>query len=441
MSGSFGQSPIGSPLWGDQLWATVPGIYREKDLENGGYLKQFIEAVAETFWSAHEYASRLPILRDAMRCEGGFSPRTITVSSVEIVTAEDSETGAAYVILNTEDDLLEVSPGWIVSGARSSHIRSVSAIGGYFTVAGTEDPTSSGVVTIKPPSMLAWLAKDFGTEVDEHEPETYQRNLVYRTSYAQALRGTKDGIIVRSKMSGYSATVRRLFRISSWYYNSLPTGNRFEIPGGSGKYYTDIEPRFLLFDEVRADVAVVDDLPPSSYSESIAVSSVSGTAPTWVLSLVDNPVGIVSVENATWYLQTGDETYYIDSVDLVGKTLTVTSATTTPTVGVYTLRYDARNAAIMSWRASHIVRIELEIIDDSLLNDPVFLEESLTRLIAKLKRVTPAHVEFAQIVFTLRAATVIRVTKSISGYMRLYGKFDEIPADTHPVDQYEETPL
>jgi len=441
--GSFGDSPIGSGTWGEQLWMTVPGVYRNRDEDNGGYLKKLIDAVSDTLWRCHEYGGALPLMRDAMKVEGGFNRLMIEISSIDIVSAEESEEHRGYMYLYTgsNEDLINVSIGDRVYGAMSCNVRSVNAVGGYITVYGTEDPRLNGAIEITAPSLLEYLGRDIGEEIDSHEPETYQRNLVQRACYWQGLRGTRQGIVVRSKMSGFEAVVRRLFRISEWFYRSLPAENVFEIPAGSNKFYTDIEPRFMLFDEVRADVAACDDLPPTAYSEDIEVVAINSFNSTTTLSLSAPVIGMLSADNGTWYVEREGRQYYIDSINEDLDEITVTSNIDTPEMGEYTLVHDARNTPMMSWRPSHVVRIELTIIDSSLLSDSIFLEDVLTRLIDKLKRAAPAHVVFAQIAFILRASTVLRIQKSITGYVRQFGHYDEIAADEQPADTYEESEL
>lgn len=435
----FGSSPIGQLDWGDRIWRSIPQIYREKDAENGDYFRLLIEAIADTFFATREKSSLLPRIRDAMHCEGGFTSQTLTITSASETTAEDSEDGKPYWTLYTSSSLLSVCPGWKYSGTRQGVIKAVSAIGEYVIVEGAENPTSEeDTLVVAPPSLLEYLAKDMGMEIDFHEPETYQRNLVERAVYWQARRGTEDGIILRSKMSGFNATVRRLFWITEWYYFALPAANTFEIPAGSGQYYTDIEPRFMRFDEVAADVTPVDDLPPTSYAEDIVVTAVTGTSPNWTLTISSPAVGMIG-NNESWTLTLGANSYYVESFS--DTEITVYAADHTPITGTYTLSYNARNVPSIIWRPAHKVRIELEIIEPERLSEPDFLEGALTRLIRKLQKQVPAHVEFAQIAFTLSPSTVVEIATSIAGYMREYDHYDIVEADVQPADTYTETEL
>jgi len=432
-------APAGQADWNTVVWKLIPSYYREKDAENNGYLSLLVEAFAETFWDLHEKAKYLPTLKNAFLVEGGFTEISFTVLSTELVTASESEDGLPYWIITVEEteDLLSVCPGWHYSGLRKGLIRSVSAIAGTITIAGLEQPADETIVTVHAPSMLEYLAKDNGVEIDFHEPETYQRNLVARASYWQAKRGTEQGILLRAKMAGFNATVHQLYWITEAIYNALPSANAFEIPSGSGKYYTDLTPSFAHFDTLSADVMPLDTM-PAVYTETVTVNTVTVADNQYTLELSSASTGMVGVD-ADWKLTRGDRSYYVDRFE--DTTVYVTSLDEVPESGEYTLSYEPRINPTYSWRPAHGVRVDLEIIEPARLLEPLFLENALTRLIAKLNRSVAAHVTVAQVAFTLNPVTVLSLQRSVVGYLRQYARFDEVEADSQPLDYYEETEL
>jgi hypothetical protein len=156
------------------------------------------------------------------------------------------------------------------------------------------------------------------------------------------------------------------------------------------------------------------------------------------LTLASPAEGMVG-NNQSWTVALGDNTYYVETFS--DTEIMVYAANHTPITGNYTLSYSPRNVPSIVWRPAHKVRIELEVIDPANLSDPTFLEDALTRLIQKLQKQVPAHVEFAQIAFVLSPQTVIELEASITGYMREYDHFDVVAADVQSVDTYTETEL
>ncbi len=440
MASPFGSSgTVGQPSWADTIWRTIPMVYRDRDPENGGWFRLFVEAMAESTLYLREQASSLASLRHALSVSSR-EPLVLQVTSTNSVTAAESETGEAYLeLFVSEPDLLvTISPGDVVVGIRRTVVRSVNAIGGYLTVAGTETP-SGGTITVTPPSFLKHLAADMAITLEEYDPLAYQRAATERAAWLRGQRGSTNSISLRARMSGLRATVKRLYWINKWYYDALPAANTFEI---EGEYYTDLDPRLPLFDLVRADVIPVDTLDAESVEEDVTVTAVSSDEGSHTLTL-SAPVEMLSGE-ASWVgivlKDSDDNEFFVDSYD-GATTMLVTHLRLTPEAGAWKLLIRPSVAPQEDWRPSHRIRVEVEVRDSSLLGDSAFFEDLLPRTLAQLKKQLPAHVEIAQYVFTMQSAVAVRVAKSISGSVRTYSRFDEVAADVQPVDTYVEETL
>jgi hypothetical protein len=70
------------------------------------------------------------------------------------------------------------------------------------------------------------------------------------------LKGTDDGYQFLAKIAGFTVSVDALYRIAESYSVTLPVSNVYELPGGSGKFYTDLDPH-----RPRLDDLPLDDLP------------------------------------------------------------------------------------------------------------------------------------------------------------------------------------
>lgn len=440
MASPFGSSgTVGQPSWTDTIWRTIPMVYREKDAENGGWFRLFIEAVAESTLFLRERAASLATLRHALSVSTQ-APLVFEVTSTNSVTASESETGEAYMELHVAEteSLVTVSPGDVLVGIRRAEVRSVNAIGGYLTVGGSETP-SSGSITITPPSLLRHLAADLAITLEEYDPQAYQRAAVERAAWLRSQRGSTNSISLRARMSGLRATVKRLYWISKWYYDALPAENTFEI---EGEYFTDLDPRLPLFDLVRADVIPVDTLDAETTEEAVTVSSVSSDAGVHTLTL-SAPVEMLSGA-ASWVgivlKDSDDNEFFVDSYD-GATTMILTHLRLTPEAGSWKLLIRPAIAPQNDWRPSHRIRVEVEVRDSALLGESAFFEDLLPRTLAQLQKQLPAHVEIAQYVFTMQSAVAVRVARAIEGTVRSYSRFDEVAADAQPVDTYVEETL
>lgn len=112
--------------------------------------------------------------------------------------------------------------------------------------------------SISSQNILAFLAQDYGITIDRHDSESLQRSLVYHATQLWDIKGTEDGYKYLGLLAGFIVKPHGLYRLSSAFSGSLDPSHVFEIPSGSGVFYTDLDPERVLFDDVIADVLPLD---------------------------------------------------------------------------------------------------------------------------------------------------------------------------------------
>jgi hypothetical protein len=102
-------------------------------------------------------------------------------------------------------------------------------------------PTNFGdetQVLANAPSLLQYLAQDFGIEVDTRDDEEFQRRWVESVSRWIGMKGTEDGYVFLGQLTGFTVTVLHLFRVTQEIYLASPIGDRYAVgedgPGRSG---------------------------------------------------------------------------------------------------------------------------------------------------------------------------------------------------------------
>jgi len=120
------------------------------------------------------------------------------------------------------------------------------------------------------PSIIQYLARDFGIEIDRRENEDKQRKWVYNIAGWTNLKGTENGYIYVGKLAGFIVTVERLFRITQPIYDVIvslgfmdaviefgePDPGRYGLDGkltslGGSVIFTSATAQFQAFDVGR----------------------------------------------------------------------------------------------------------------------------------------------------------------------------------------------
>ena len=433
----FGAGPFGEADWAHNMfWLGVPSVYRDNDSQ--GLFETLLRSYGYSFDQIRHRARGLPDVRDPIQVRTRYNETvSVTFTDSEVTEAEDSADGKPYITfavsVGTLPNLETVGPGWVMEATeRNYFVRTVSKVDGVFTVYGDDIPADTTQI-IRPPSMIEYLGRDFGVEVDGHEPEGFQRGLVSRAVQWYDLKGTAKGIRLRAELAGFSATIKSLWALGPGWEVIIPSANLFEME--SGRFYTDICPCFPQFDDIPADVIPLDtvcEITPVTFP--ITVSSVTVVGDLFRLA-VSSPADLsdyIANENGPWKITSGANEFYVELIDLTLNRLWI-AGSTAPTAGAYTLEYDCQPVDMCSWCKSYKIVLELVPTNAELLASPIALDGAFDRLIRKIEAILPAHVEVVYTLVTTGGAT-IEVTGGGSSSTYVFGSFDDIAADVQTVD-------
>jgi hypothetical protein len=444
---SFGASPFGEAWWARRvLWEYVPEFDRQLDASSGGALEKFMMSMGDMLIRPRRQISGMSSLRDARTLRTRWStPVSVPSASFTLFTAADASDGAAYVQMVVPDGAVfaDVGPEWVVdTGSSQFPIRSVEKLDDYITFYAGAVPALP--LTLRPPDMLRHLAEDYGVVFDGHEPDLNQRASVYDHHKLLDLKGTADGVLVRATIAGFSATIFNLYRVSSESVASIVGADHFfEIPSGSGKFYTDIPPTVPLFDAVPADVLPADLIADCAATEIAGtITSSSGSAGEWVVSM-STPVNHATSQ--WWYFTYDDDEsedpkrYYVNPSLSVSSGQVGVASQTQPIAGAVTWKFYCPVVTSCDWCKSHMLRVELAIVDPALIASPRALELAFQRMSDKVAQMLPAHVRVVQYVFTSSSSASVEFSVATTSQTLEFSAYDVDAADVHPADDYTTT--
>lgn len=127
-----------------------------------------------------------------------------------------------------------------------------------FLVDKTDDFTDLIDPNAIPIELLPNLAETYSIELEQILSDRAQRGFVQNAVKWMALKGTEQGYKIRANTSGFGVTVIPLYRVPIPIDALVEAGAIFEIPPGSGIFFTDKAPLLPLFDETPADVVPTD---------------------------------------------------------------------------------------------------------------------------------------------------------------------------------------
>lgn len=90
--------------------------------------------------------------------------------------------------------------------------------------------------------LLVYLGRTIGVEIDDSEPDEFQRSLVGSAVQFYRIKGTDQAYRIRGKISGFDVDVQNMYLISPAYVPFFDDTDIFELPPNSGKFFTDIPP-------------------------------------------------------------------------------------------------------------------------------------------------------------------------------------------------------
>jgi len=433
-SGSFGSGPFGAYDWARQvLFRDWPYIDRSLDEEEGdGALEAWSESMVPLFSELLDFTRDFEQLRDADSIRTQFQDNlsiTIASSAVE----EVNRTVRVEVVdpdpSNPLVPLGRTSVGWILQDidGREFTVNEVHKLSAAFTIKGNILPTA-GVATLRPPALIGYLGADYGLTIDQHDAEVFQRRFAKSAFQWLSLKGTRRAYQTIGLVAGYDVTAYQLWSLSAGWASSLPPANVFEVPIGSGNWFTDMPATRPLFDEVAADAVPTDvwcwedDGSGQTYgtaigaalqSMSVTGTSYNATTGRWTITFDENAAGDMDVIAAAGFVTEtevsgwtatfpgGDFGAYLleaDPVALGGVSYSIeVVGPSTLTVGsTISIDYDCPVAPTCDYCPSSAIRVTMT--PDEVLNEPeTLLDDALERMVRKIQLVIPIHVRLTQL--------------------------------------------
>jgi len=330
-----------------------------------------------------------------------------------------------------------------------------------------------GAAVLRPPALIQLLGEDFGLEVDTHEPESAQRSSVHDIVQWLSLKGAQKSYDIIAKIAGYRAVAYALWRLDT-VPSAIPLNELFEIPPGSGKFYTTIDPLRPRFDEIAADTVPLDLFcwetpdwttdgitpPPGPLPDGTSVEDAIGsqTQAMPVISATDLTggrwrvrVGPADMDTVTaigfWHAEfpaIPGVRHFLETLPvevLPGEWEFEILAGDAPSFGAtVNVGYQCRIAASCDYCRASVIRVE--VVPVEVLSDPdALLDGVLERLAAKILGVIPAHVRVTEVVHivgpvqvTIGVSVQASVSKAVTAVASIGFYYDLIPGDELPID-------
>lgn len=157
-------------------------------------------------------------------------------------------------------------------------------------------------VEVSAPSILDFLAEDFGIEVDSLENESRQRSYVEHANQWMGSKGHSTAYDILAKASGVEITVKQLFRVTKPIYTTIPEGSKYIIPEiASGKSGTSGTLSLVSGRLVFTSATAVFDITDEGKELRLTDTAVSGNNKLYTISdyLTPTSVRLAISESAT----------------------------------------------------------------------------------------------------------------------------------------------
>lgn len=431
--------------WAEQaVYGSVPSEHREMDEATGEPLRRVLAPFQDELALLRASADGLPSIRDPINTRGAGVTETVTVASVEAI--EDSDHGDAYKVVVDGEIPLALGPHWCatVGLVNFSVVRVVSRESPSWVVlvgSGDLESVPGDEIVFAAPSMLPFLAADFGISLADGETESSQRAIISGVKRYLNWVGSPVSYRVRGDVSGFGVKAVGLYSISEGMFLSLPQDRTYRFTvAGEQRWYTDIDPVMLTWDTVAGDTFDVDmdehvmfesdvytsgKSPGLESSECLAefvVTSVE-VADAALYGIVDGYVlsGTVGASDYAridvdgfsheFALRLGDTKVYVDrevSYDSGTGALSLlvacdTSGLTLGT-GTWCVDYAPSRSVGCGWCKSHFIAVVITIgdeVSERYAGDAPRLAFALGRLISILQAISPAEARVGQYALTV----------------------------------------
>lgn len=487
MAGGFGRSPFGSGLFGEAfweeqvLWLDMPERRRNRDTEDGeSFMLKFFDSLQPSVRRLRHSIRDFFSLRDPWTCRTRFDSRH-EIEFVDIEEHDADDPDERWLSLYIEGDPIEdASRTWVIESQDTNFKRwvvervykldsseTVTNVDNWrVVIQGTEDPPVVGTkYWFHPEEQLPSLAADFGIDLDQYFEEDRQRSQVLHHDERRQWKGTQVGYEQVCKLYGFTVSLTHLWRIRCGFETTVAAlgYDVWEIPVGSGKYYTDRAPTLPVFDEVAADV-----IPADTFCDELGFTSVIPLGPFPISSistfttpytgfdvlLVAPPTAFDAVAwPGHWRVEVPDGSggfynYYLESLPIyLGANtwqLTFSGGGSVLPSGTLRLNYACPVWLNCCYCGTHKISVELEYDPLVSLTDRERLYV-FERVVDELYDNKPIHVEFARFALKiygeasldLRAILRKGISKKlVAGMSYLY---DVIEGDAIPADSYSLT--
>lgn len=472
------------------LFYDLPEVDRRFDADpdqGNGALENWSDAVKPLFDELLTFARDFEQLRDPDSIRTQFQDN-ISVRLVSAAVEGDGRTTRVEVFDSDPTTPLEplgrTSVGWILtdSDGREFTVNQVHKLSNAIIIKGNIVPTTgaspAGDATLRPPSLIEYLGNDYGVNVDRHDPEVFQRGAVRNAWQWYALKGTARAYEVIGLVAGYAVTAKELWRLCGETHDSISPSRVYEMPPGSGKYYTDRSPTRPVLDEVAADVVPLDMLcwetpdwttegiePPSptladgtsvsdaigSYTQGLSIASTTDLGGGFWEIEVNGGADLWPIVGAGQWSATfpgGDSgQFWLEAVpvDLGGSWTFQVYSAVTPTFGLTAnLDYECRETEDCCFCKASAVRVE--VTPTEILNEPTAsLDGAIERLRDRILSIVPVHVRIADIVHIVSGTLAVGVAgqhliidtaqqRALFAFMPVGYHFDIVPADELELD-------
>lgn len=108
----------------------------------------------------------------------------------------------------------------------------------------------------RPPPAIDYLARDYGFATDKNDPEERQRTAIAHLWQYFGCKAAPESYRIRGEVSLFTVAAQALWRLcSADLAAALPTNHVYTY---GASYYTDLAPRHLRMDDIRADEQYYD---------------------------------------------------------------------------------------------------------------------------------------------------------------------------------------
>ena len=272
----FGSGPFGAYRFGHYNWPkrvtydSLPFRHRERDEVEGFPQRMYLSAFEEELDESRTKIREVLDQRDPNKAIASDSAFSVVIDSSSVV--DDSFWGTSVLaIVSSGEDISSIGPGWVCSVTSSTdgddiriykvlriRTRNEPDTRNEILLRGVPEVLLNTTIVLRQPSMLKLLGRDFNVIVDDEEPIQFQRSAVANAVALRGIKSNAQSYSIRGDMAGFNVSALGLWRVEGVPPSDVPSNTVYELPTGSGKFYTTIAPRSIKFDEIPSDVEFDD---------------------------------------------------------------------------------------------------------------------------------------------------------------------------------------